>query len=142
MELLQKKQITVQADINAPVEKVWQIYTEPGHIVQWNSASPDWHTPYATNDLQPGGSFVSRMEAKDGSMGFDFGGVYQDVVQHQLISYIMEDGRKAKITFGEEGQKTRVTVVFDAEEMNSIEMQHDGWQVILDNFKSYTESHD
>jgi len=142
MESLQKTQITVQTQVNAPVEKVWESYTEPEHIVQWNSASPDWHTPYATNDLQPGGSFVSRMEAKDGSIGFDFGGVYQDVVQYELISYIMEDGRRARITFEEENQKTRVEVVFDAEEMNPIEMQHDGWQAILDNFKSYTESHD
>src|SRR5690606_27809533 len=141
MEISQKTQITVQEAIAAPISKVWEFYTLPKHIINWNAASDAWHTPRAENDLQPGGSFVSRMEAKDGSMGFDFGGVYQDVKKYELISYIMEDGRKAKITFAEEGDKTEVKVTFDAEETNSEEMQRGGWQAILTNFKSYTESH-
>lgn len=141
METSNKTQINIQALIDAPVAKVWLFYTQPKHIINWNAASDDWHTPHAENDLQPGGSFVSRMEARDGSIGFDFGGVYQEVKRHELISYIMEDGRKAEVLFSEDKSNTKVIVSFDAEESNSIEMQRDGWQAILDNFKTYTESH-
>ena len=131
--------ITIQATINAPVDKVWTFYTEPKHITQWNNASDDWHTPSATNDLRVGGKFVSRMEAKDGSVGFDFSGKYTDVKKHERIAYVMEDGRKAQIVFTKNNDKTNVTVTFDAETQNSIEMQKGGWQAILNNFKKHVE---
>ncbi|WP_129717204.1 SRPBCC family protein [Pedobacter sp. SYP-B3415] len=132
--------ITISATINAPAEKVWTAWTEPAHITKWNTASDDWHSPRAENDLRPGGTFVTRMEAKDGSMGFDFGGKYDAVEAHQLISYAMADGRRVKIVFQAEGNQTSVTETFDAEQENSIDMQQAGWQAILDNFKRYTEN--
>lgn len=132
--------ITVEATINAPVEKVWKLYTSPEHIVKWNTASPDWHTTRAENDLRAGGTFLSRMEAKDGSFGFDFGGVYDEVKTNELIAYTMGDGRKAIVTFTGAGNATKVSVVFDAETQNSVEMQRGGWQAILDCFKQYTET--
>ncbi len=131
--------ITVETIINAPVEKVWERWTEPKHIIKWNAASDDWHTPHATNDLRTGGSFTSRMEAKDGSMGFDFGGIYDEVNTHKLISYTMADGRKVKVEFLAEGDQTRVKETFDAETTHSRDMQKAGWQAILDNFKNYSE---
>ncbi|OKS87349.1 SRPBCC family protein [Mucilaginibacter polytrichastri] len=133
-------EITIGATVNAPVEVVWEYWTGPEHITQWNSASPDWHTTKAENDLRAGGKFLSRMEAKDGSFGFDFGGVYDEVIPNKLISYTLGDGRKAKITFTDEDEETQITTVFDAENQNSIEMQKSGWQAILDNFKKYTEA--
>ena len=132
--------VTVENTVNAPVEKVWKLYTGPEHIKKWNSASDDWHTPSAENDLRVGGKFSSRMEAKDGSMGFDFAGVYDDVKTNELIAYTMGDGRQAKITFANQDNKTKVAVTFDAETQNSVEMQKDGWQAILDNFKKYVEA--
>ena len=133
--------ITVQGTVKAPVANVWKLWTTPEHIIQWNSASDDWHTPRAENDLRVGGKFLSRMEAKDGSFGFDFAGVYDEVVTNQRIAYTMEDGRKVEIDFKEHGDETHVVTVFDAESENPIEMQRDGWQAILDNFKKYAESH-
>jgi uncharacterized protein YndB with AHSA1/START domain len=132
--------ITVQSNVKAPVEKVWQFWTLPEHITKWNNASDDWHTPRATNDLRTGGSFTARMEAKDGSFGFDFGGVYDEVKQHEIIAYTIGDGRKVKVIFSPEGDGTKVVETFDAEGTHSIEMQRDGWQAILDNFKKYAES--
>lgn len=140
METTEKTKITVEATINAPVKKVWNLWTEPHHIVKWNNANDDWHTPKAENDLREGGKFLSRMEAKDGSMGFDFEGVYNEIKPHELISYSMSDGRKVNITFKEEGDKTTVTETFDAEQTHSLEMQQQGWQAILNNFKNYVES--
>src|SRR3989344_6683128 len=133
------EQITVETVVNAPVEKFWEFFTDPKHIVQWNNASPDWHTPSATNDLRVGGKFNSRMEARDGSAGFDFSGTYDEVVAHERIAYTMDDGRKVEETFVPEGAGTKVVVVFDSETENPPEMQRSGWQSILDNFKSYTE---
>lgn len=135
--------ITVETTINAPLEKVWDYWTTPEHIKQWNSASDDWHTPKAENDLREGGSFSSRMEAKDGSMGFDFGGTYTKVEEYREIAYIMGDGRKVSISFNghREGDHTHVSETFDPESENSPEMQRAGWQSIMDNFKKYTESH-
>lgn len=130
--------LTVHTNIEAPVEKVWDFYTEPQHVTKWNNASPDWHSPSAENDLRVGGNFSFRMEAKDGSAGFDFAGTYTEVVQLKKIAYTMAD-RSAEVTFLEQGNKTDVTVVFDAEAENSLEMQQAGWQAILDNFKKYTE---
>lgn len=136
----QKSRVTVQAVIQAPIEKVWRYWTEPQHITKWNQASDTWHAPRAENDLRVGGTFLTRMEAKDGSMGFDFGGVYDEVKLHEHISYTMEDDRKVDITFVKQGNETKVIEIFDAESTNSIEMQQSGWQAIMDNFKTYTEA--
>lgn len=135
------KTITVSAIVHAPIEKVWRYWTTPENIMEWNSASEDWHTPRAENDLRVGGKFFSRMEAKDGSFGFDFGGVYDDVIEHKLISYTMGDGRKVEVNFWDEGDDTKIIETFQAESTNSFEQQQFGWQSILDNFKKYTESH-
>lgn len=140
MEAQSKTVITVQTTINSPIEKVWKYWTEPEHITKWNSASDDWHTPWAKNDLRTGGNFSSRMEAKDGSMGFEFGGVYDEVREHEYIEYTMGDGRKVKVHFTPEGKSTKVTESFEAEDTNPVEMQQGGWQAILDNFKKYTEA--
>lgn len=131
--------ITVTAKIMADVHKVWENYTLPEHITKWNFASDDWHCPSATNDLREGGKYSARMEAKDGSFGFDFNVVYDEIIPQQKIAYTMEDGRKASITFEKMDNATNVTVVFDAEQMNPVEMQQNGWQAILNNFKKYTE---
>ncbi|UII34656.1 SRPBCC family protein [Fulvivirga ulvae] len=135
-----KTNITVEASISAPAEKVWKLWTTPEDIIQWNSPSEDWHTPSATNDLRVGGKFTSRMEAKDGSMGFDFAGIYDEVKTNELIRYTLEDDRKVSVLFKEENGKTQVTTTFEAEGENPIEMQRDGWQAILDNFKKYVEA--
>jgi uncharacterized protein YndB with AHSA1/START domain len=139
MEHKQAIKIKVQASIAAPIQQVWDKWTLPEHITQWNQASEDWHTPRATNDLRTGGSFSSRMEAKDGSFGFDFGGVYTDVQVHARIAYVMEDGRAVSVDFQEVGGETLITEVFDAETVHAPEMQQAGWQSILDNFKKYAE---
>lgn len=132
--------ITVSANVQAPIENIWAAWNEPQHVTQWNSASPDWHTPTAENDLRVGGSFKYRMEAKDGSFGFDFEGVYDEVKPNELISYTMSDGRKVSTSFNTAGDATTVTTNFDAENENPVEMQQGGWQAILDNFKKYTEA--
>lgn len=131
--------VTVQAIIQAPIEKVWRCWTEPEHIMKWNQASEDWHAPKAENDLRVGGKFVTRMEAKDGSAGFDFGGVYDVVKQYEAISYTMGDGRRVDITFTDQGNETKVVEIFDAESTHPIEFQQAGWQSIMNNFKTYTE---
>lgn len=132
--------ITVETTVNAPVEKVWKYWTEDQHIVKWCSASEDWHTPTSTTDLRVGGKFTSRMEAKDGSMGFDFGGEYTRVKKHEQISYTMSDGRKVDVRFEAKGNQTHMVESFEAEQMNPVEMQQGGWQAILNNFKKYTEN--
>ena len=140
METAEKTVITVRSTVNAPVEKVWESWSKPEHIVNWNHASDDWHSPYSENDLRIGGKFKARMEAKDGSFGFDFGGVYDDVIPNEYIEYTMGDGRKVKVNFTKQGSQTTVVEAFEAENQNSLEMQKNGWQAILDNFKKYTES--
>lgn len=135
------KTITVSTIIHAPIEKVWKYWTTPENIMEWNSASEDWHTPRAENDLRAGGNFFSRMEAKDGSFGFDFGGVYDQVIEHKVISYTMGDGRKVEVNFWDERNDTKIIETFEAESTNSFEQQQAGWQAILDNFKKYAESH-
>lgn len=140
METTSKTNITIENDVKSAVEKVWELWSAPEHIIKWNSASEDWHTTKAENDLRPGGKFMSRMEAKDGSFGFDFGGVYDEVVTNKLISYTLGDGRKAKIVFTPHHNNTKVVVTFEAESQNPIDMQRGGWQAILDNFKKYTEA--
>ncbi|MDF2726123.1 MAG: activator of ATPase [Paenibacillus sp.] len=139
METNHPTKVTVQAVIQAPVEQVWNCWTEPEHITKWNQASDDWHAPRAENDLRAGGKFLTRMEAKDGSMGFDFFGVYDAVKQHEEISYTMGDGRRVDIRFTAQGNETKVVETFDAEGTHPVEMQQAGWQAILDNFKTYTE---
>ena len=140
METANRTQITVESAIKAPVEKVWEIWTLPEHITKWNSASDDWHTPFAENDLRTGGKFSARMEAKDGSFGFDFGGVYDEVRLNEYIEYTLGDGRKVIVNFTPKGDETKVVETFDAEDTNPVEMQKGGWQAILDNFKKYVEA--
>lgn len=131
--------ITIEATINAPITKVWEKWTLPEHIVNWNFASDDWCCPKAENDLRVGGKFVSRMEAKDKSFGFDFGGTYDAVKKNELIGYKMDDGRKASVKFIAKGITTSVIETFEPENENPVEMQRGGWQAILNNFKQYAE---
>ena len=131
--------ITVETTVNAPIEKVWRAYTTPEDIKQWNAASDDWHTTAASVDLRPGGAFSSRMEAKDGSMGFDFAGTYTKVEKHKLIEYSFGD-RKAQVEFGNAPKGVRVRVTFDAESTHSEEQQRAGWQAILNNFARHAEA--
>ncbi len=137
---MMSNKITVNATINADSKKVWDYYTQPAHITKWNFADPSWTCPSATNDLRAGGKYSARMEAKDGSMGFDFEGTYTEVNQGKDFLLNFEDGRQVAVSFEENGDKTDVAVTFDAEAENSEEMQRGGWQAILNNFKSYTES--
>ncbi|HUC80700.1 MAG TPA: SRPBCC family protein [Flavisolibacter sp.] len=136
----EKTTITIAATVNLPVEKVWNLFTKPEHIVHWNNASDDWHSPKAENDLRDGGRFSYRMEARDGSMSFDFMGEYTKVVPHQEIEYVLGDGRKVNVWFTADGNTTHIKENFEAETMHSEEMQRAGWQAILDNFKRYAEA--
>lgn len=131
--------ITIEATIKCPVEKVWKLWTDPFHIEQWNNASEDWHTPEAENDLRAGGRFRSRMEARDGSKGFEFSGEYTKIEPLHQIDYTLDDERTVQIKFVSEGEKTTITESFEAETTNSLELQKSGWQSILDNFKKYAE---
>ncbi|MFN8311495.1 MAG: SRPBCC family protein [Cyclobacteriaceae bacterium] len=135
-----KNSIIVSAQIKAGLSEAWNYYTIPEHITQWNFADPSWHCPWATNDLRPGGKYVARMEARDGSFGFDFGVVYDQVVPQKLISYTIGDGRKATVQFNPQGAITEVIVEFEAEHQNPVDLQRGGWQSILNNFKKYAES--
>lgn len=132
--------ITVQNTINASIDKVWEFWTLPEHITKWSFASPDWHTPRAENDLREGGEFSSTMAAKDGSMSFDFGGEYTLVEKNKAIEYVLEDGRKVEISFTETPNGIELIQKFDPETQNPENFQQQGWQAILDNFKSYTEA--
>ena len=131
--------ITIQAVISAAVEKVWELYTTPEHVMQWNHASDEWHSPKAENDLTPGGKFNYRMEAKDGSAGFDFWGIYDKIKRDEFIEYTMGDGRKVKVAFTKNKNETRIETTFSAESTHPIELQRAGWQAILNNFKKYVE---
>jgi len=131
--------ITVSADIQSDVKKVWDYYTNPIHIVNWNFADPSWHCPSATNDMKVGGTYNARMEAKDGSFGFNFEAIYSEIIPEKSFTYGF-GGRTAIVNFTSNGETTNVEVIFDPEEINPIEMQQAGWQMILNNFKSYTES--
>lgn len=132
--------IQIQVDVQGDLATIWHYWNEPKHIEQWNSASPDWHTVNVKNDLRVGGSLTSRMEAKDGSMGFDFGGIYTEIVENQKIAYTLGDGRKVEVYF-EETQPGVVQVVekLDPESENPVEFQKQGWQAILNHFKEYVE---
>jgi uncharacterized protein YndB with AHSA1/START domain len=131
--------ITIEANVHAPIEKVWTLWTDPKHIVNWNNASPDWHTPHAENDVRTGGKFKSTMAAKDGSMQFDFEGTYTAVELHKKIEYTLTDKRRVQIAFQTQGNAVHITEHFEAETQNTFELQKMGWQAILDNFKKYVE---
>jgi uncharacterized protein YndB with AHSA1/START domain len=132
--------ITVQTTVNASVTKVWDYFTDPKHIVHWNHASADWRTSRAENDLRVGGKFLSRMEARDGSVGFDFIGIYDTVENCKEIRYTLEDERTVQVIFEQTEANTIVTETFDAEHENTPELQQAGWQAILDNFKKHVET--
>lgn len=131
--------IKIKAIIVATREKVWNFYTNPDHITKWNFADPSWHCPTASNDFKIGGRYLARMEAKDGSFGFDFEAIYTEINQGKGFTYEF-DGRQVTVEFIEENQQTEVIVTFDPETENPIELQRNGWQAILDNFKKYTET--
>jgi len=141
MKTPEKTIIIVEATIHAPVETVWKLWTDPRYIIHWNHASDDWHTTRAENDLVTGGRFISRMEARDGSQGFDFSGKYTRVELNKQIEITLDDGRNMQVLFFPRGDVTAVTEAFEAEQENTVELQKEGWQVILNNFKKYAEAH-
>lgn len=132
--------ITVQAVLTADINNVWDCYTKPEHITKWNFATDDWCCPSAENDLTVGGKYKARMEAKDGSFGFDFEAIYNNIVAYKSMTYTMPNGRRVQTDFEAHGNTTTVTTVFDAETENPVEMQQAGWQAILNNFKNYAEA--
>lgn len=134
------KAIEVAAIVNANIEKAWKYWTEANHIKNWNFASDEWHCPKAESDLREGRRFTSRMEAKDGSMGFDFGGQFTKVIPNNLLEYTLDDGREVSIKFVDKEDQTEIVETFQPENQNSLELQRQGWQAILDNFKDYVES--
>ena len=134
------EKITIDTLVDAPLDKVWTRYTDPDHITRWNFASDDWCCPSASNDLRVGGRYTARMEAKDGSFGFDFGGTYTELTPRASMSYVLDDGRAVTTRFEQIDDKTRVTTAFEAEGQNPVEMQRDGWQAILNNFKAHAEA--
>lgn len=140
MEAPAKTVIKVEVSVKAPIEKVWKYWSEPSHITKWCNASDDWHAPHAENDLRNNGNFKTTMAAKDGSVSFDFEGTYKNVETHKVIEYNIADGRRVEIRFSENGGETKITENFDAENIHPAEMQREGWQAILNNFKKYTES--
>jgi uncharacterized protein YndB with AHSA1/START domain len=131
--------ITIQAVVAADRQKVWNCYTQPEHITKWNFATDTWHCPAASNDMRVGGKYLARMEAKDGSFAFDFEAVYNEIVDGEKFTYTMPDNREIQVSFEKMDDKTRVTVTFDPENVNPVDLQRDGWQSILDNFRRYAE---
>ena len=134
------EKITIRAIISAKRDKVWKYYTEPEHITGWNFAAPSWHCPSASNDLKIGGRYLARMEAKDGSFGFDFDAIYTEIIEGESFTYEF-GGRLAKIDFFEKENLTELVINFDPETENPVELQKTGWQAILNNFKNYVETH-
>lgn len=137
-----KTKITIEATINAYVDTAWKYFTRPEYITKWNHASDDWHSPRAENDLREGGKFSYTMAAKDGSQSFDFEGTYIKVDPYRLIEYEIADGRNVKIYFAQIEQQTHITSIFEADDSHPVEMQKEGWQAILNNFKKFVESED
>jgi uncharacterized protein YndB with AHSA1/START domain len=131
--------ITIKAEVLASRQKVWDCYTKPEHIMKWNYAIDTWHCPSCSNDMKIGGKYIARMEAKDGSFGFDFEATYNEIVDGERFTYTMTDNRVVHVKFKDLGNRTEVTITFDAENENPLEMQQQGWQSILNNFKKYTE---
>lgn len=136
---MDKQLISVETNIKAPVKEVWKFWTTPVHIKQWNNASADWYTPSAENDLREGGTFSYKMASRDGSNSFNFGGVYDEVKENDLLVYTLDDGREVRIRFKEEGRATRVVEEFEPDGAHPNSVQKDGWQAILNNFKRYVE---
>jgi uncharacterized protein YndB with AHSA1/START domain len=136
---MSNQKISITANINAPQDKVWTYYTDPQHIVNWNFADPSWHCPSAENDMKVGGIYNARMEAKDGSFGFDFRAIYTEIVNGESFTYGF-DGREVDVNLKSDGDQTVINVTFDPESENPIELQQAGWQAILNNFKAYIES--
>ncbi len=139
METKERTRITVEAIVNAPVQKVWEAWTAPEHITQWCAASDDWHAPHAENDVRVNGKFRTVMAAKDGSVSFDFEGTYSKVEPQKIIAYRIVDGRQVEVHFTRQGDATRVVETFEAEDINPIDVQRGGWQAILDSFKAHVE---
>ncbi|HEX9980691.1 MAG TPA: SRPBCC family protein [Flavobacterium sp.] len=135
------KKITVQTLVSSPISKVWEYWNQPEHVTKWYQASDDWHAPHAENDLREGGKFSTTMAARDGSMSFDFEGVYDRVEENRVIDYTIADGRKVWIAFDDMGNSTKITQTFEMENEHPEEMQRGGWQAILDNFKNFAENH-
>ena len=131
--------ITIQAVVAADRQKVWNCYTQPEHITKWNFATDTWHCPAASNDMRVGGKYLARMEAKDGSFAFDFEAVYNEIVDGEKFTYTMPDNREIQVSFEQTDDKTRVTVTFDPENENPVDLQRSGWQSVLDNFRKYAE---
>lgn len=135
------QKLSISSEINKPIQKVWEAFNNPEHIVNWNFAHESWECPSAKNDLQPGGKLEVRMQAKDGSFGFDLVGIYDEMIENELLRYHFEDDRTIEVRFQKiDDQKTSITETFDPENQNPLEFQRDGWQAILDNFKSYSEN--
>lgn len=137
MEHTERTSITVETTVPVSPELAWAYWTEPKHIVEWNQASADWHTPRAENDLRVGGKFFSRMESRDGKYGFDFWGIYDTVEPYHTLNSTLGDERKVFVTFEPVVSGTRIIETFEAESENSVELQRQGWQAILDSFRSY-----
>ncbi len=131
--------ITVESTIEAPIDMVWDFWTKPEHVMHWNFASNDWHCPNANSDFNVGGEFHYIMAAKDGSVEFDFCGTFTKIIDKTFIEIFLEDGRELNIQFESEGNTTKIIETFEPEEVNSIELQKQGWQAILNNFKLYVE---
>lgn len=140
METSNKTIVHIETQVNASLEKTWQNWTSTHAITKWHTASPDWHTPQAEHVLEPGGKFSYRMEAKDGSFGFDFSGTFDTIRPNEFLGITLDDGRKMTVTFSGNEEQTQIKEAFEAEETNPVEMQRGGWQNILDNFKTYVES--
>lgn len=136
---METQPIEISVEVNAPIEKVWHCWTNPSDIMQWNAASEDWHCPNAENDLQVGGKFCYTMAARDGSFSFGFGGEYTEVIPQERIAYKLGDERKVVVTFEAQEHSVLVKETFDPETENSRELQQNGWQAILNNFKKHTE---
>jgi len=136
----QASSVTITTTVQAPIEKVWRYWNDPVHIVNWNNASDDWHTPAAENVFKTGGTFRYTMAARDGSFQFDFSGTYTEIIEHELVAYEIEDGRKVEISFEDQDDTVQITEIFETENQNPVEMQREGWQAILDNFRQYTQN--
>jgi uncharacterized protein YndB with AHSA1/START domain len=137
---MNRKRVTVQTTIHAPMEVVWTSWLEPRHIEKWNAASDDWHTPKALNDINEGGHFIYTMAARDGSVSFDFSGTFVDIIEHKKIVTRLDDDRSVWVSFEDREEGVLLTETFEIEDENSEELQRMGWQAILDNFKKYTET--
>lgn len=132
--------IEISTSVAKPLSVAWDAYLLPELIVKWNFASPDWHCPSSSNDVRVGGIMKSRMEAKDGSFGFDFEATYTEVIPHKKLAYALGDKRNVEIYFSENAGKTDIKIAFDPETVNDVEMQRAGWQAILDNYRKHAES--